>query len=74
MTQASGQWWVATLNDPTIALPRNSVLDMDRTYIAFFIIRDNDGRLGADARAGTMAHRVMMTTADSLPANGLKTR
>lgn len=74
MTQASGQWWVATLDDPTIALPRNSVLDMDRTYIAFFIIRDNDGTLDADARAGTMAHRVMMTTAGSLPANGLKTR
>lgn len=74
MTQTSGQWWVATLDDPATALPRNSVLEMDRTYIAFFIIRDNDGALDAEPRDGRISHRVMMTSSGRLPANGAKTR
>lgn len=74
MTQVSGQWWVATLDDPATALPRNSVLEMDRTYIAFFIIRDNDTMFDADAQAGSLAHGVMMSSSGQLPANGVKTR
>ena len=71
MASASGQWWIGSFDNPTVALPSDTVLEKDKTYVAFFIIRDNDGTYDADSTDGIIADSVtMVSTTGTLPTNG----
>ncbi len=70
MASASGHWWIAEPNAPTIALPETARLEMDKTYIAFFVIRDNDPAFDADPASGVIKDPVSLATAGGLPNNG----
>ena len=66
MAAASGQWWVADLEEPTIALPQDSILKQGNMYIAFFIIRDNDAAYDASPAKGTVSQSVSLVTGSAL--------
>ena len=71
MASASGQWWVADFTNPTVALSQDAVLEMDKQYITFFIIKDNDATFDADQTAGVIVDPVsLVTTSGTMPSNG----
>ena len=43
---------------------------MDKSYIAFFVIGDNDGTFDADDTLGAIKDPVSLVTTGSLPNNG----
>lgn len=67
---ASGQWWIADLTAPTVALDSSAILEKDKTYIAFFSILDNDAIFDQDATSGVIVDPVSLATSGVLPANG----
>ena len=71
MDSASGQWWVADFTNPTVVLSQDAVLEMDKQYITFFIIKDNDATFDADQTAGVIVDPVsLVTTSGTMPSNG----
>ena len=71
MTSASGHWWIGSFENPTVALPSDTKLEKDKTYVAFFIIRDNDAVFDADTAEGVIVDPVsLVTTNGTLPTNG----
>ncbi|MEI3453895.1 MAG: amidohydrolase [Bilophila wadsworthia] len=71
MASASGQWWIGSFDNPTVALPSDTVLEKDKTYVAFFIIRDNDATFDADTADGVIVDPVsLVSTTGTLPTNG----
>ena len=70
LDSASGHWWIADMAAPMAPLAETDKLEMDKTYIAFFVIGDNDGKFDADDTLGTIKDPVSLTTTGSLPANG----
>ena len=71
MASASGQWWIGSFDNPTVALPNDTVLEKDKTYVAFFIIRDNDATFDADTADGVIVDPVsLVSTTGTLPTNG----
>ncbi len=71
IASASGQWWVADFANPTIPLSQDAVLEMDKQYIAFFIIKDNDATFDADQTDGVIVDPVsLVTTSGTMPSNG----
>ena len=68
---ASGQWWIASFDNPTVQLHQDTVLEMDKQYVAFFIIHDNDSVFDADKTDGVIVDPVtMVSTSGTLPTNG----
>lgn len=68
---ASGQWWIASFGNPTIPLDQDAVLEMDKQYVVFFIIHDNDSIFDADKADGVIVDPVtMVSTSGTLPTNG----
>ncbi len=70
MDSASGNWWIADMATPTVALETGDKLDMNKTYIAFFMIRDNDGTFDADSTPGVIKDPVSLVTTGPMPDNG----
>lgn len=70
MATASGQWWITEMVTPLVPLAAGDKLDMDKTYLAFFVIRDNDAAFDADATTGVIKDPVSLATAGPLPKNG----
>lgn len=69
MDSASGRWWVMEMDTLALLAPGDR-LDMNRTYIAFFVIRDNDEVFDADAASGVIKDPVALATTGPLPDNG----
>ncbi len=70
MGTADGQWWVASLENPTMPITDMSTkLDMDRTYVAFFVIADN-GAYDSAEEIGKIADPLSLFTTEQLPNNG----
>ena len=69
MDSASGRWWVMEMDSLALLEPGDK-LDMNKTYIAFFMIRDNDGVFDADATAGVIKDPVSLATTGPMPDNG----
>ncbi|WP_294624547.1 amidohydrolase [uncultured Bilophila sp.] len=70
---ASGQWWIADFANPTVALSLDDdpTLETDKQYLAFFVIRDNDGRFDVDDAEGVITDPVtLVSTTGALPNNG----
>ena len=67
---ASGMWWVADIKAPTKALAPADVLEMDHTYMAFFIIADNDATFDIEPADGVIKDPVSLATTGPLPNNG----
>lgn len=68
----SGMWWIASIEDPTVALEPAVTLDVDKTYIAFFVIRDNDAEgFDTDLASGKIVDPVTLATTGNLPPNGV---
>ena len=55
---------------PTVPLTEADKLEMDKSYIAFFVIGDNDGTFDADDTPGAIKDPVSLVTTGSLPNNG----
>ena len=55
---------------PTVPLTEADKLEMDKSYIAFFVIGDNDGTFDADDTLGAIKDPVSLVTTGSLPNNG----
>ena len=71
MASASGQWWIADFTNPTVALAQDAVLEMDKQYIAFFIIKDNDATFDADTSDGKIVDPVsLVSSSGTMPSNG----
>ena len=70
MPTASGKWWVADIKSPMDALNASDVLTMDHTYVAFFIIADNDENFDLDPADGVIKDPVSLATTGALPDNG----
>ena len=71
LSSASGQWWVASFDNPTVQLAQDAVMEMDKPYVAFFIIHDNDATFDADQADGVIVDPVtMVSTSGTLPTNG----
>ena len=69
MASASGRWWVMEMETLALLAPTD-ILERNKTYIAFFVIRDNDGIFDLDAAPGIINDPIAMTTVGSLPDNG----
>ena len=70
MGTADGQWWVASLENPTVPITdMSTTLDMDHTYVAFLVIADNGDYDSADA-LGKIADPFALSTTGNLPNNG----
>ena len=69
MASASGRWWVMEMETLALLAPTDT-LERNKMYIAFFVIRDNDGIFDLDAAPGIIKDPVAMTTVGSLPDNG----
>ena len=69
MGTASGSWWIADMDNPTIPLEESHTLDMNKTYIAFFTMGDND-ETDLDAAEGMLKNRIALATTGPLPDNG----
>lgn len=70
---STGQWWVADFENPAAALSLadDPTLEADKQYIAYFIIRDNDGTYDADSTEGVIVDPVtLVSTSGTLPTNG----
>lgn len=71
LASASGMWWIADFNNPTVPLSSDTVLEKDKTYVAFFIIRDNDAVFDANPADGVITDPVtLVSTTGTLPTNG----
>ena len=70
LDSASGYWWIADMAAPTVPLTEADKLEMDKSYIAFFVIGDNDGTFDADDTLGAIKDPVSLVTTGSLPNNG----
>lgn len=70
LDSASGQWWITDLKSPTVPLAAQDTLERDKTYIAFFVIRDNDAAFDADPASGVIKDPLSLTTTGPLPDNG----
>ena len=70
LDSASGYWWIADMAAPTVPLTEADKLEMDKSYIAFFVIGDNDGTFDADDTPGAIKDPVSLVTTGSLPNNG----
>ena len=70
MATASGKWWIADMNSPLTELAPTDTLEKNKTYLAFFVIRDNDGVFDADNVPGVIKDPVSLTTTGALPDNG----
>ena len=55
---------------PTVPLTEADKLEMDKSYIAFFVIGDNDGTFDADDTPGVIKDPVSLVTTGPLPNNG----
>lgn len=67
---ASGKWWIADIDAPTRALEPSDTLVMDHSYIAFFVIADDDPVFDADKSSGKIADPVALASTGPLPRNG----
>ena len=63
-------WWVGDIKAPTKALAPADVLEMDHTYMAFFIIADNDATFDIEPADGVIKDPVSLATTGPLPNNG----
>lgn len=70
LDDASGVWWIADLEDPTTALEPDVLLTLDKTYVVFFAVRDNDANYDVDMTPGVIKDPVAISTTGSLPSNG----
>lgn len=70
MASASGQWWIADMKTPTEALEPSATLAADATYVAFFVIADNDAVYDLDPADGAIKDPVSLATSAELPRNG----
>ena len=70
MAASSGRWWIADLASPLAPLEATDTLEKNKTYLAFFVIRDNDGVFDADNTIGVIEDPVSLTTTGDLPDNG----
>ena len=71
MATASGKWWIADLDSPLTALAPTDTLEKNKTYLAFFVICDNDGVFDADNTIGIINAPISLTTTGELPDNGI---
>ena len=72
LASASGQWWIADFTNPTIPLAQDAVLAMDKQYVVFFIIRDNDTAFDMDTTDGVINDpTTLVTTTGTMPNNGI---
>ncbi len=69
MASASGRWWVMEMDTLALLAPTDT-LEMNKTYIAFFVIRDNDGVFDLDATPGVIKDPVSLATTGTMPNNG----
>ena len=67
---ASGKWWIADVEAPTKSLEAGDRMDMDHTYVAFFVIADNDPVFDRDGADGLIVDPVTLATTGALPDNG----
>ena len=70
LDSTSGHWWIADMAAPTVPLTEADKLEMDKSYIAFFVIGDNDGTFDADDTPGVIKDPVSLVTTGPLPNNG----
>ena len=70
MKTASGKWWIADIDDPTVELKNSDTLAPNHTYMAFFIIADNDENFDLDPADGVIKDPVSLATTGALPDNG----
>lgn len=70
MDSASGHWWIADLAAPLAPLAATDKLEMDKTYLAFFVIRDNDEVFDADTTPGVIKDPVSLASTGVMPTNG----
>ncbi|WP_303237857.1 amidohydrolase [uncultured Bilophila sp.] len=71
MKTASGKWWIADIDDPTVALKASDTLAPNHTYMAFFIIADNDEDFDVETADGVIKDPVSLATTGALPDNGV---
>lgn len=70
LATASGKWWIADIKAPTKALDPSDTLALDHTYMAFFVIADNDPVYDLDPADGVIKDPVSIATTGPLPTNG----
>lgn len=71
MKTSSGKWWIADIDDPTVALKASDTLAPNHTYMAFFIIADNDEDFDVETADGVIKDPVSLATTGALPDNGV---
>lgn len=70
---ASGKWWIADVEAPTKSLEAGDTMKMDHTYVAFFVIADNDPIFDRNNKDGVIVDPVALATTGALPDNGAVT-
>ncbi len=65
-----GQFWIADMENPMVALGKSDTLEMDKVYLINFTIEDNASGFDSNPAAGIIEDPLTLTTTGALPGNG----